>query len=58
MEKFKVIDYKKERDKALEAMVEFRKLGDDKSAELMLNLAVHINNLRTEIEPIKIASSS
>ena len=51
-EKFAVIDYKAERDKALKAMVEFQKLGDAKMAEAMLNLAVHINNLRTEIEPI------
>ena len=46
-------DYKKQRDKALRAMVKFSKLGDKKMAEAYLNLAVEFNNLRTVIEPIK-----
>lgn len=48
----KVINYKEERDKALGYMVEFSKLGDKKMADEMLKLAVHINRLRTEIEPV------
>ena len=50
--KYKVIDYKKARDEALAAMVEFKKLGDNKMANAYLNLAAHIQAIRTDIEPI------
>lgn len=56
-EEYKIIDWKKERDKALDAMVAFRKLGDMRMADECLKLAAHINMIRTEIEPIKVASS-
>ena len=51
-EKYKAVDYIKARDEALAAMVEFRKMGDDKMANAYLNLAVHIQAIRTDIEPI------
>ena len=51
-EKYTVIDYKKARDEAIAAMVEFRKMGDDKMANAYLNLAAHIQAIRTDIEPI------
>ena len=50
----KAIDYKKLRDEAIEAMIQFRKMGDDKMAEAYFNLAVHINNNRIYIDPIEI----
>lgn len=50
--KYKVIDYKKQRDEAVNAFVMFRKLGDNKMAEAYLNLAVRLNQLRTDIEPV------
>ena len=50
--KYKAIDYIKARDEALAAMIEFRKLGDNKTANAYLNLAAHIQAIRTDIEPI------
>ena len=46
----KIINYKKARNEALEAMFEFRKMGDDKMADAYLNLAVHIESTRTDIQ--------
>ncbi|HEC64018.1 MAG TPA: hypothetical protein ENI23_01850 [bacterium] len=54
--KIRVIDYKKERDDALKSMVWFKKIGDDKMAEAYLNLAVRLNQLRTDIKPILITN--
>ena len=51
-EKYTAIDYIKARDEALAAMVEFRKMGDDKMAMAYLNLAAHIQSIRTDIESI------
>ena len=56
-EKYKAIDYKKARDEALAAMIKFKRLGDDKMAEAYLNLAAHINVIRTDIDPIKVSGS-
>ena len=44
--KYKAIDYKKLRDEAIAAMVEFRKMGDNEMANAYLNLAAHIVKIR------------
>jgi len=47
------IDYKKQRDEALKAVIMFRKMGDKEMANNYLDLAVRLNQLRTDIDPIK-----
>ena len=49
MKKYRVIDYIEARDESLKAMVEVRKMGDDKMANAYLNLAAHIQAIRTDI---------
>jgi hypothetical protein len=49
---YKLIDYKKARDEALDNMVKFKELGDSEKAEQFLNMAVHINNLFIHPEPM------
>ena len=56
--KYKAIDYKKLRDEAIAAMVEFRKMGDNEMANAYLNLAAHIVKIRTEIDPVNIPKDS
>ena len=54
----KQIDYKKLRDEAIAAKVEFRKMGNNEMAEAYLNLAAHIVKIRTEIDPVNIPKDS
>ena len=58
MKKYKAIDYKKLRDEAIEAFVQFRKMGNNEMAEAYLNLAAHIVKVRTEIDPVNIPKDS
>ena len=58
MKKYKAIDYKKLRDEAMEAFVQFRKMGNNEMAEAYLNLAAHIVKVRTEIDPVNIPKDS
>lgn len=45
-------EYKKARDNWLEFMIEFKKLGDTEKANLCLENATRIWNLRTQVEEI------
>ena len=45
----RIIDYKKAKNEALKAMVEFEKMGDKKMANNYLNLAAHIQSIRTSV---------
>jgi hypothetical protein len=53
----KSVFWKKIRDTALENMVKFKELGDDEKASACLDIAVKANNLRTEIESIKLSKN-
>ena len=58
MKKIKVIDYKKARDEALDTMIYFKKLGNEKMALAYLNLAAHIQSIRTEIDPLELPKNA
>ena len=53
-QKIKVIDYKKLRDEAIEAMIKFRKMGDMELANHYFTLAAHIQSIRTDIDTMKL----
>ncbi len=48
------MNWKQIRDKWLEYMVAFKKLGDTEKANECLNMAVKATILRTEIEPVEL----